>query len=70
MRDDCGVVSRCTGELAPVSRLLLHTANDGTLRHGSDRQDIADVQLSCGSEGRQTVLTAGKMVLPEHKREY
>ena len=58
VRDDGGVVSRSTGELAPVSRLLLHTANDGTLRHCSDGQDIADVQLSCGSESGQT-LTAG-----------
>lgn len=45
--DDGGVVSRRTSQLASVTGLLLKAADDGSLRHGADGQDVADVQLSC-----------------------
>lgn len=43
--DDGGVVPGGAGQLAPVSWLLLQGAHDGTLRHGSHGENVADIQL-------------------------
>lgn len=51
--DDCGVVSRCTSQLASVTGLLLNAANDGSLGHGADGQDVSDVKLSCQKTERK-----------------
>uniref|UniRef100_A0A2M4BY68 Secreted protein n=1 Tax=Anopheles marajoara TaxID=58244 RepID=A0A2M4BY68_9DIPT len=45
VRDDRGVVTRGTGQLAPIAGLLLQVAHDRTLRHQTDRQHVADLQL-------------------------
>jgi len=45
MRNDSNVVPRSTGELATVSGLALQVANDSTLGHGADREDVADAEL-------------------------
>ena len=43
--DDCGIVSGGSCQLASVTRLLLQTTHDGTLRHGAHREHVADVEL-------------------------
>lgn len=48
--DHGGIVSGCTSQLSTVTRLLLQTANDGTLRHDTNRQHITNVQLGYKSE--------------------
>lgn len=48
--DHGGVVSGCPSQLSTVTRLLLQTADDGTLRHDTNRQHIANVQLGYKSE--------------------
>lgn len=56
VRDDSGVVSWCAGQLASVTGLLLHTADDGSLRHRSNRENITNVQLSCGEDDDKYAL--------------
>lgn len=53
VRDHGGVVSGGTSQLPTVTRLLLQTADDGTLRHDTNRQHIANVQLGYKSRGFQ-----------------
>lgn len=48
--DHSGVVSGCASQLSTVTGLLLQTADDGTLRHDTNRQHIANVQLGYKSE--------------------
>lgn len=55
--DDSGIVARGSGQLAPVARLFLQTAYDGPLGHGSHREHIANVQLSC--EGKRHAAVRG-----------
>lgn len=54
--DDCGIVSRCTSKLASVSRLLLQTADNGTLRHGANREHISNVQLGCNNSNHKPLI--------------
>lgn len=49
--DHSGVVSRGASQLSTVTRLLLQAADDGTLRHDTNRQHITNVQLGYKSEG-------------------
>ena len=42
MGDDGGVVTGGTGHFATISRLLLQGADDGSLRHDTDGEDVAD----------------------------
>ena len=42
--DDCGVVARSAGQGAAVAVLLLHVAHNGTFRHGTNRDDVADLE--------------------------
>jgi len=44
--NDGSIIARCTGKSTTVSMLLLHIANNGTFRHGANRQDIADLKGS------------------------
>jgi len=44
--DDGGVVARGTGDAATVAGLLLEVADDGTLGHLADGDDVAHSQLS------------------------
>lgn len=45
MGDDSRVVPGGSGQLAPVTRLLLQTAHDGALGHSAHREHIAYVEL-------------------------
>jgi hypothetical protein len=42
--NDGDIVARSTSESSPVTNLLLHVGNNGTLRDRSQRQDVADCQ--------------------------
>lgn len=44
LADDGNVVTRGTAKRTPVTRLLLDVGDDGTLRDGSEREDVADGQ--------------------------
>jgi len=44
--DDGGVVARAASEHATVGNPVLHVANDGTLRHHSNWENVSDAQ--CG----------------------
>jgi len=46
VRDDGGIVTRATSELSTIARVVLGVANDGTLRHGIEGEDVANLQLS------------------------
>lgn len=44
MGDHSGVVARAASQLAPVSCLLFHGADDGSFGHGAKGEHVADVQ--------------------------
>jgi len=43
--DECGVVSRSTGIGSTITDLAFNVANDGTLRHGSQRKNVTNGKL-------------------------
>ena len=45
VRDDGGVVARCSRQTAAITGLLLEVADDRSLRHRADRQDISDLEV-------------------------
>lgn len=45
MGNDGAVASRRLCDLAAVASLLLQRAHDGTFRHGSNRQNVANIEL-------------------------
>merc|ERR1711980_3386 len=42
--NDSGVVSRCAGQGASITMLLLNVADDGTFRHSSNREYISNLE--------------------------
>ncbi len=46
VRDDGGEVSRRASKGSTVTELLLHVANNGTLGHASEGQNVADGKVS------------------------
>lgn len=44
--DDGGVVAGCAGKLSAIAGLLLNVADDGSFGHQTERQNVADGQLS------------------------
>ena len=59
VRDDSGVIAWCPCQTASVTHLLLQTTNDGSFRHHSNWQYVANLQTGCKWHG---LKTKGKVV--------
>lgn len=62
LADDGGVVARGAGELATVSGLTLHVADNGTLRHLSDGKHVAHVKGGCDRQNLIPPQTQAKIM--------